>query len=355
MRILDDPGRMRDHDPGGMSGHIERFPDLLEEGSAIARGAALTIDADGATSAIVLGMGGSAIGGELAAGYAADELGVPMCVVRDYACPAFVGADTLVVASSYSGNTEETLAAHAAASDRGARVVCVTTGGRLREEAERLGQDVVAIPGGLPPRAALGYSLSALLVVLERLGLVRDQKAALAEAVAVAREAAGRYGLDRPVAENRAKEIAVWLHGGIPVVYGAPPWTSAVATRWCGQLSENAKTIGHRNELPEMSHNEIVGWSAAQPLAGAARVVFLRDIGEHSRTARRAELTAQAVAGAGAEVRDERGFGESKLARLVSLVLLGDFVSFYVAVLGGVDPTPVEPIERLKEALAEEF
>jgi len=352
MSTLDDRELMRALDPGGMSAHIERFPELLDEGHRITRGVRFAAAPDGLTAVVVLGMGGSAIGGELVAGYAADSLRVPLRVVRDYVCPAFVGPSTLVIASSYSGDTEETLAAHAEVSDRGAHVVCVTTGGRLRETAHRLGQDVVVIPGGLPPRSALGYNLAALVVVLERAGLLPDQTEALTEAVATARDAVERFGLGRATPGNEAKELAAWLRDRIPVIYGTPPWTSAVATRWCGQLSENSKLIGHRNELPEMNHNEIVGWSAARPLAGAARAVFLRDVEDHPRTARRIELTAQAIAAAGADVRSVMGFGTSRLARLVSLVLLGDFVSFYLAVLGGADPTPVEPIDRLKAALA---
>jgi len=288
----------------------------------------------------------------MAAGHLAGTIGVPFLVVRNYDLPAFVGPDTVVVAASYSGNTEETLAAYAAAHARGARLVCITTGGELGRLAAANGHDLVRIPGGLPPRAALGYSLVPLLVLLGRLGIAPDPEEDVSDAIAVSREAVSMYGLGVPSEGNPAKEIAAWFGDGVPVVYGTPR-TAAVATRWCGQLEENAKVVAHRHELPEMDHNEIVGWSGDRPFAGRARVVFLHDGDDHPRNELRTAVTRREIEAAGAAVRDVRAFGRRGLGRLVSLVMLGDFVSFYLAVLHGVDPTPVEPIVRLKKALAE--
>jgi len=190
-----------------------------------------------------------------------------------------------------------------------------------------------------------------LLFVLGRLGLSPDPAGEVEGAISMMEDGVGRLGLDVPTADNDAKQLAEWLHGHVPVVYGTMPGTSVVANRWCGQFAENSKVVAHRNELPEMNHNEIVGWSGIDPMGGDARVVFLRDADDHPRVARRIEITRETVAAAGAEVLYVTSRGETRLARLMSLVQVGDFASFYLAVLGGVDPTPVAPIDRLKKEL----
>ena len=339
-------------DPGGMYDHMMGFQRQLMEADAIGRDAALRTSIDGVTSIVALGMGGSAIGAEFASAYLENTLPIPMRVVRGYAVPEYVGSQTLVLASSYSGNTEETLSAFDDSLGRGARVVCVTTGGQLAELAGERGLDIVRIPAGLPPRAALGYSLVPQLWIMHKLGLTPDPSHEIEEAAGVAAELATLYAVERGTVENVAKELAEWFFERIPVVYGAVPWTSVVASRWCGQISENSKLVGHRNELPEMNHNEIVGWSAARPVGGVSRVLFLRDSGEHPRIARRFEVTRQIIDDTGADTREAWSMGESGLARLISLVVLGDFMSYYLAMLTGADPTPVKPIDRLKAALA---
>ncbi len=339
-------------DPGAMYEHMAAFQRQLMEADAIGRDAVLTTSTDGVTSIVALGMGGSAIGAEFASVYLEDVLPVPMRVVRGYGVPEYVGPRTLVLASSYSGNTEETLSAFEDSLERGARVICVTTGGTLAERAGERGLDIVRIPPGLPPRAALGYSLIPQLWIMHKLGFTPDPSREIEEAAGVAAELAALFAVERGTSENAAKELAEWFHERIPVVYGAVPWTNVVASRWCGQISENAKLVGHRNELPEMNHNEIVGWSAAKPVGGVSRVVFLRDSGEHPRIAKRFEVTRQIIDDSGADTREAWTRGESRLARLISLVVLGDFMSYYLAMLTGADPTPVKPIDRLKAALA---
>jgi glucose/mannose-6-phosphate isomerase len=349
---LDDVRAVREADPGDMYAHLTGFAGQILEGRAIGTRSKLAVRGEGVTSIVVLGMGGSAIGGELAAGYLADELAVPMASVRDYDVPTYVGPSTLVIASSYSGNTEETLAAYNGAATRGARIICSTTGGELAARAEAAGHDLIRIPKGLPPRAALAYSLVPLIVVLGRLGLVADRGREIDSAAASAAGAARLFGLETPAASNPAKDLAAWLHGRAAFVYGVAPRTSVVATRWVGQLAENSKILAHAGELPEMNHNEIVGWSRPGAMANAARIVFLRDVDDHPRSARRIEITRDALESRGVATREVESFGESRLARILSLVSLGDFASYYLAALDSVDPTPVEPIDRLKRALA---
>jgi glucose/mannose-6-phosphate isomerase len=352
MSILEDRERMFASDPAGMHRHLEGFPDQLREAVAMGQETPLSVSGDGITSVVVAGMGGSAIGGELAAGYLARSMSVPLSVVRGYSLPAYVGPSTFVYVSSYSGNTEETLSAYAEARERRARIVCSTTGGEVGRAAEESGHDIVGVPTGYPPRAALGFGLVPLLLVLGRLGLAPDPAGDIDDAIETAQVGVGRLGLAVPSSENEAKKLASWLFGHVPVVYGTAPATSVVANRWCGQFSENSKLVAHRNELPEMNHNEIVGWSGTRPMGGDARVVFLRDEDDHPRVVRRVEITREAIAATGAEVRDVASRGKTALGRLISLVQLGDFVSLYLAMLGGVDPTPVIPIDRLKKELA---
>lgn len=351
MNLLDDRPYLEDVDAGGMLGHLEGFAAQLEEAREIGLATDLRVSADGVDSIVVAGMGGSAIGGELLSGYLSDELSVPFWVVRDYTLPAFVGAGTLLIASSYSGNTEETLSAYKEAVWRGARIICSTTGGDLERLAEKHGHSTVRIPGGLPPRAALGYALIPLLIILIRLGLVSERSEEIAETIDLAGRAAATYGPDSSCDRNLAKELAGWLHGHFAVIYGTAPRTSAVAERWCAQFSENSKIVAHARELPEMNHNEIVGWSGAGVPGGSPRVIFLTDSDDHPRVARRIDTTDSMIRESGIDAKRVRSWGESRLARLLSLVIVGDFTSFYLAALGRVDPTPVVWIDRLKAAL----
>jgi glucose/mannose-6-phosphate isomerase len=191
------------------------------------------------------------------------------------------------------------------------------------------------------------------MVVLSRLGLAPEPDAEVTEAVANAEEGVRRFGLGADASSNTARQLAEWMLGGTPVVYGTAPMTSAVAARWCGQIAENSKMVAHGNELPEMNHNEIVGLCGPPPFAGSSRVVFLRDAQDHERVSRRIDITRDALGELGIEAREVQSFGGPALARMLSLVQLGDYVSLYLALLGGVDPTPVRPIDRLKRALAE--
>ncbi len=353
MSLLNNAQVIAAGDPGGMLGHLEGFSSQLLEAAAIGEDCVISRSGSGISSIVVLGMGGSAIGGEFAQAYFYDRLRVPMQVVRDYRLPAHVGPDTLVITSSYSGNTEETLESYSEAVSRGAKPICFTTGGELARRAREAGHDVVGIPPGLPPRAALGYGLLPLLRILGRLGLAPDPTPEIGEGIEIAMKLAEECGAARDLDSNPAKDLAEWFHGHVPVIYGSAPWVSVIATRWCGQFSENSKIVAHGNELPEMNHNEIVGWSAHSPLTKMARVVFLCDSEDHTRVAKRIKITRESIVSTGALVRAVQSRGLSRLARLLSLVVLGDFASFYLAVLNGADPTPVRPIDKLKTALAE--
>jgi glucose/mannose-6-phosphate isomerase len=297
---------------------------------------------------ILCGMGGSAIGGDLAAAALDRRLRRPLQVVRGYSPGPAARRDTLVVCASYSGNTEETLAAYDAAGAAGAPRFAVTTGGALADAANADGVPLLRLPGGLQPRAAVGYMLVSALECAAACGAAPSVRDEIAGAAGLLAELCAEWGPDAPPSSD-AKLLARRLHVTVPVIYGAGP-TSAVARRWKAQLNENAKMPAFYAELPEADHNEICAWGAAAPAPLCA--VFLDDAWLDERLRRRVELTADLIRAHGALVEVQQARGATPLERVLSLVLLGDLVSVYLAVLDGVDPTPVETIQQLKAALA---
>jgi glucose/mannose-6-phosphate isomerase len=307
-------------------------------------------DWDSPGGLVVAGMGGSAIGGALATAALGDRASRPIIVARSYGPPAWTTPDVTVLCASYSGNTEETLAAYEAAGALGARRVVVTSGGRIADLARRENIPVIPLPGGFQPRVAVGYMTVAALEVAAACGAGPRMASEIDVAAAHLEALSAEWG---PGADdgNMAKEIALALHGTIPVVAGAS-LTSPVAYRWKTQLNENGKVPAFAHELPELDHNEIVGWQGAAAL-GRFSAVFLEDADQHPGIGDRPALTRVLVGALAATVTRVRPRGRSALERVLSLVLLGDLVSLYLAVLQGVDPTPVDVIEELKKRLSE--
>ena len=289
---------------------------------------------------IVCGMGGSAIGGDLAAAVLGERALRPLRTVRDYVLPAGLGPETLVLAASYSGNTEETLACFEAAGEAGAPRVALTTGGRLAEAAREAGVPVIGEPSGMQPRAAVVYAVVGALGCAAACGAappMRDEVEAGPE-------------LLRRLAETNSqpRELALALHDRIPVFFGGGA-TAPVAFRWKTQVNENAKRPAFSAVLPEADHNEICGWQRP----GGFAAVFLEDPAQDPRIRRRVDVTAEVIEAAGAPVHRVEAAGETPFERVMSLVMLGDLVAIYLAVLDGTDPAPVEVLERLKERLAQ--
>jgi glucose/mannose-6-phosphate isomerase len=299
---------------------------------------------------IVAGMGGSAVGGRLAAGAIGQRLARPLVVTDGYALPGWSGPDTLVLCSSYSGATEETLAAYDDAGRRGAPRIVVTTGGPLAERARRDEVPVIPVPGGFQPRAAVGYSLVSALEAAALCGAAPSLRDEVEAAAALAETLAAEWGPDGPE-DSEAKALARRLRGTVPVIAGAE-LAAPAAYRWKCQINENAGQPAFASALPEMDHNEAVGWPAAGGF-GRFSAVFLEDPGNHPRNRLRSELTAEQAAAGAVVVERVTARGETATERLVSLVLLGDLVSLYLAVLRGEDPASIPPIDQLKVALAE--
>jgi glucose/mannose-6-phosphate isomerase len=298
---------------------------------------------------VVAGMGGSAIGGALARAALGDRASRPILSARGYGLPGWTQPDTTVLCSSYSGNTEETLAAYEAAGALGARRVVATTGGELARWARRDGVPVIPVAGGLQPRAAVAYMTVAALEVAAVCGAGPRVTSELDVAAEHLEELVIEWGPDGS-ADGLAKSVARGLHGTVPVIAGTG-LTEPIAYRWKTQLNENAKIPAFSHELPELDHNEIAGWAGAAALARFT-AVFLADPDVHPRVQDRIELTEQVVRDQAAGTFVLHSRGTTAIERVFSLVLLGDLVSLYLAVLRGVDPTPVERIEDLKTALA---
>jgi glucose/mannose-6-phosphate isomerase len=298
---------------------------------------------------MVCGMGGSAIGGDLAAAALGDRLTRPLLSIRGYELPSWATPEWTVLCSSYSGNTEETLAVYEAAGALGAPRIVATTGGKLADAARAEDVPVVPLPGGFQPRAAVAYSLVVALEVAWLCGAGERLHAEIDVAAAHTEQLVEMWGPDAP-SDCLAKELARGLHGTIPQIAGSG-LTSPIAYRWKTQINENAKLPCFCHELPELDHNEIVGWQGASQL-GRFSAVFLDDSDLHPRIRQRIELTRGLIEAEAAGTYRVESVGQNQTERLVSLVLLGDLVSLYLAVLREVDPTPVPTLDRLKSALA---
>jgi len=300
---------------------------------------------------VLAGMGGSAITGDLLAQLYLYDLKHPFIICRHYEIPRFVSPRTLFIASSNSGNTEETIAATRAALRRKAKVVAITSGGKLAELAERNHLPLIQIPGGLPPRAATGYGFLPLLRLFEKLRLVPPRPAARRETINLLKRLRARLRPTIPADRNPAKQLALYFQGRFPWVYGTHGIMSAVAFRWQTQSNENSKSLAFHHEFAELNHNEIVGWGLSPALARKLAVVILRRNDDHPRLLRRIEITKDLI-GRRTEVREIVAQGKSALAQLLWPMYLGDFASLYLAFLNGADPIEIDAINHLKAQLA---
>jgi glucose/mannose-6-phosphate isomerase len=297
---------------------------------------------------VIAGVGGSSIGGALARAALGDGASRPIALARDYALPGWTTPDTTVLCASYSGNTEETLAAYDAAQALGATTIVATTGGKLAEQARADRVPVVPLPGGFQSRAAIGYGLVVALEVARLCGAGESLHAEVDVAAEHAASLAEAWGPDSDE-DSLAKTLARGLNGTIPQIAGAA-LTAPVAYRWKTQINENAKAPAFAAVLPELDHNELVGWDGARDF-GAFSAVFLDDSDLHPRVRQRIELTRGLIASRGGATFKVETIGQTRLQRLVSVLLLGDLVSLYLAALRGVDPAPVAATESLKSAL----
>jgi len=350
---LDDPIELKKVDPSGMLRLVAEMPQHIEKAIVISSSSPVGAPGAGFRQLIISGMGGSAIAGDVVRTLMDARARIPCSVVRDYTLPLFVGPDTLVFCSSYSGNTEETLSLYEETKRRNGRVVCFGSGGELERCALVDGIPFLKMEEGLPPRAAIGYSLFMMLSVLQRMSILPEETGESGETISLLKRKLQIYGEQTPVSHNPAKQLAHELHDRLVVIYGSG-LTSCASLRWKCQFNENGKTLAYSDVFPELDHNEIVGWRGLRSLNTPTEIVVLRDSLEHRRVAKRIDITLELMREDGAHTREVWSEGQSLLARIFSLIYLGDFASIYVAILRGEDPTPVRRIEVLKKRLSEE-
>lgn len=352
--VLDDPQTRETLDPGGMIRCVRELPEQCQEAWQAAQAVTLPPDYRDIHRIVVLGMGGSAIAGDFWRVLLQRECAVPVFNVRQYDLPPFVDDRTLVIASSFSGNTEETLSAFQQALQTPAKKFVIAAGGQLLATARANGIPFFTYEYAGEPRSALGWSLMPLLALSANLGLMQNVGTDVAEAISVMESLRRRIGEDVPAAQNPAKLLAQRLHTRLPVIYGAGP-LAEVAHRWKTQLNESGKVWAFYEELPELHHNAIIGYSLPSAIAQAITVVFLRsDDLIHRRVLLRYDFTRRLLDDAGVDHTEASAEGRSALAQMMSLTYLGDFVSAYLAFLYGVDPTPTTVIDQLKAWLAQQ-
>lgn len=305
---------------------------------------------EGITSVVILGMGGSGIGGDVAAAVAAPSARVPVFVSKHYECPAWAGPDTLVLASSFSGNTEETVAAATAAADAGARMVVMASGGELERLASAWGAPLVRFDPSIPmPRAGIGAVSVSPLVILERLGLLTGVGAQITAAVEQVRRRSGQLAGEG----NPAALLARRIGRTMPLVYGGGLLGEVAAWRWKGQFNENPKVPAFCNRVPELTHNEVAGWAVNGDVTRQVlTMLMLRHDFEHPQVARRFELIAEACDEVVADVLTVQAEGDGPLAQFMDLTLVGDVATLHLALDLGVDPGPIPVLDDIKARLA---
>jgi glucose/mannose-6-phosphate isomerase len=347
---LDSPDVSREYDRAGMLACLRDMPAQCQLAWEMAQDFEFPADFRQVDKVLILGMGGSAIGGEIASGLLAAELRVPISVWRDDILPAFVDSRTLVIASSFSGNTDETLAAFGQALQKDCQKLAITSGGKLEELAREKGVPLFHYSYRGQPRAALGFSLMPLLSLFQRLGFSPDMFEDVAEMLHLLRDKVACFNEDVPVSANPAKQLAQYLYGSLAVVYGTGG-LGGVAHRWKTQLNENAKEWAFHEVFPELDHNAVVGYRFPAELADKIKVIMLGSPTLPAHIQQRYELTCRLLEEAHVRYRLLEGEGKSGLGQAMGLVLLGDYVSCYLAVLYGTDPTPVEAIDYIKNRM----
>lgn len=353
MSVLDDPILVERIDPSGFLGVVEQFPNQVREAVQLAENVDSLPSIDEVNSIVVLGMGGSGISGDFLATLLRPTEKVRVEAIKGYDLPAWVDDQTLVFATSYSGNTEESLTTFEEARARGARIICLSTGGRIGELAKEHKLPLVTLPTGLRPRAAFAYLSIPLLVLYQRIsGGETHSIFQMDEALELLDRRSKQWGRAEPVSTNRAKQVAQQLQNRIPLIYGTEGISALAAYRWKCQLNECSKVPAWSNSFPELNHNEIVGWEGMKDMTrDIFALVVLRHSQEHPRNTKRIEITIPIIEKSFAFVEEIKAEGESELARLLDLTYFGDFVATYLAIAQEVDPAPNESIDVLKEEL----
>jgi len=364
INVLDQEEEIKEIDKSEMLKICMRIPEDCAEAIKRAKGIKIPREVNISESAsitykqprcvLIAGMGGSAIGGEVLRDWLRDQVPIPIEVCRDYALPNYANQNTLVFAVSYSGNTEETLRAIVDAVRRGCMVMTITSGDHLLSLSKKLRIPYLKIPGGMPPRAAIPYLFFPLPVLMKKMGLPLKIEEEVTETVGILQKLRKETAPQTITDNNPSKKLALELAETIPIVYGFGPY-GAVAHRWKTQFNENSKVPSYWEVFPELNHNEVMGWEAPEALTRKFSVILLRDQDEAPEIRRKIEVTKQLALYKAQRVLEIYAVGRGKLAKIFSLLHIGDMTSVYLAILRRTDPTPVRTIERIKEKVGEKF
>lgn len=362
--ILDEMEEVKRIDKSDMLGHCLKTPEYCEDAIQLAKQITIpsevrisektSIKYEKPRQIIIAGMGGSAIGGEMLRDWLRDELPLPIKVCRDYFLPAYADENTLVFAISHSGDTEETLNALMDAIHRKCMTITITSGGHLLPFSKKLQIPHVTVPTGFPPRVAIPYLFLPLPILMERMGILKNVEEDLEEVIQVLKRLGEENSPETPTENNPTKKLALELTGSMPVVYGFRQY-EAIARRWKTQFNENSKVPSKCDVFPELNHNEVMGWEAPEALTKKFSVILLRDLNEPPEIKHRIEATKSLALHKAWEVLEIYARGERKLARMFSLLYVGDLTSIYLAILRGTDPSPVEVIDKIKLEMGKRF
>ena len=338
-------------DKQNMGKAIYDFPDQLADALNIGRKFSPKNKFKDIRNIVVAGMGGSAIGGDVCRVLLSNELTVPLVVSRNYTLPNWVDRHTLVICSSYSGNTEETLSAYEDAKKKSAMICGISTGGILTEKLHENGCDIISIPSGFQPRAALAYSFVPMLFHFINQGLIEESVLNnIDETVELLRNKRDGYKAENNF--NPTIQLAKKIYNTIPIIYGTSDGTAIAALRLKGQFCENADMLAYHNELPEMNHNEIVGWENNADVLNHLSVLWLKDKNDHHRVQLRQGITQKIIDVKNNNQHSIQVEGSNSNSRFLHMIHFGDWVSYWCAILHETDPSPVKPIMFLKGELS---
>jgi len=356
MIDLNDVKKIRELDSMGSLVTTENYDKQFAEGLELVKDFKVPALPNRVDEIVLLGTGGgSSVSGGMIRSLLFDELKLPVIINQGYNIPAFVDGNSLIFVVSHSGNTEETLSALSQAMETAATIIAITSGGKLKEIAQENDIPLLIVPADIGhPRRDLGYIFIPMLVMLTKMGLISDKTSDIKETINLFTELNKQYNPEVPIERNLAKQIAQEIYGYIPLIYGSLDNLDAVAWRWKNQFGENSKLMAFWNVIPNLHHDEAVGWDMPKELIEKFYLIMLRDdVLDSPKIKKRKDITVQILSDRMGKVREVYATGNSRLARLFSLVYLGDFVTLYTPIYRGVDPTPVEVINLFKRKMAE--
>ena len=349
--MLDNIEKIQEIDKSNMLDTLIEFPNQIKEAVEIANAVNMEtffkID-----NVIITGMGASGISGDIVSSLFRDKIDVPFYVNKEYDLPKWVRKDTLTIFFSYSGNTDETISAFKIASQKKCRIITISSGGKLQELSEKRGVTHITIPSGYQPRVAIAFSLFSLIVILKRVGLLRNEiETEINETIVLIKELVDSINKTIVEEQNPAKQIARRIFNNIPQIYGWGIY-SPIATRWRQQFNENSKVIARAETIPESNHNDIVGWSLNPEVSKNFSCILFRDRDMESLAmSTRLNFLKNLYEGLAANIIEIHPKGKKRLSKIMYMLVLGDFISCYLAVLREIDPTPVDIISELKQSL----